>query len=586
VKKIFKILFKLFIIASIWLGGLLFVYLFYKYHNLPDIEDINLNKNDKIIQINYSDNSKIRTIGDLYSNQVTFDQFPSQLISALIATEDRRFFSHQGFDPRGMIRAFFVNYKSGRIRQGASTITQQLARILFLSQEKTFDRKINEILLAYKLEQIFSKEQIITLYFNHTYFGAGNYGINDAAKFYFNKKVKNLSLNESAILVGVLKAPSKLAPNKNRKLAEDRADVVIKNMIDNGSLGLDSIKYLDNGAEYKKNKSREFYFTDYASLKYQDFINQKQRKGKFFKITTTLDNKIQNLTNIAVDKLYRTYPKRLKNSQIAVTTMSYDGEILSMIGGKNYRESQFNRAISARRQIGSIAKTFIYLTAFQKNFTPDDIFEDKTIKIGNWSPKNYNNKYYGETSLRSAFTKSMNSVAVQLAQKVGIKDILKNMRKMNVEGEIGQDLTIALGTMELTLLELVTSFAIIANGGNYIMPSFVNKIESGSNEIIYQRISSNIGQIFNDKEVGMIKSLLRSVVVDGTGKNANIAEDVFGKTGTSQDFRDAYFVGFDSNYVVAIWIGNDNNKATNNITGGMLPALLFADLIQSFQKLR
>jgi penicillin-binding protein 1A len=586
VKKIFKILFKLFIIASIWLGGLLFVYLFYKYHNLPDIEDINLNKNDKIIQINYSDNSKIRTIGDLYSNQVTFDQFPSQLISALIATEDRRFFSHQGFDPRGMIRAFFVNYKSGRIRQGASTITQQLARILFLSQEKTFDRKINEILLAYKLEQIFSKEQIITLYFNHTYFGAGNYGINDAAKFYFNKKVKNLSLNESAILVGVLKAPSKLAPNKNRKLAEDRADVVIKNMIDNGSLGLDSIKYLDNGAEYKKNKSREFYFTDYASLKYQDFINQKQRKGKFFKITTTLDNKIQNLTNIAVDKLYRTYPKRLKNSQIAVTTMSYDGEILSMIGGKNYRESQFNRAISARRQIGSIAKTFIYLTAFQKNFTPDDIFEDKTIKIGNWSPKNYNNKYYGETSLRSAFTKSMNSVAVQLAQKVGIKDILKNMRKMNVEGEIGQDLTIALGTMELTLLELVTSFAIIANGGNYIMPSFINKIESGSNEIIYQRISSNIGQIFNDKEVGMIKSLLRSVVVDGTGKNANIAEDVFGKTGTSQDFRDAYFVGFDSNYVVAIWIGNDNNKATNNITGGMLPALLFADLIQSFQKLR
>ncbi|MFT5795599.1 MAG: penicillin-binding protein 1A, partial [Ulvibacter sp.] len=403
-KKIFKILFKLFIIASIWLGGLLFVYLFYKYHNLPDIEDINLNKNDKIIQINYSDNSKIRTIGDLYSNQVTFDQFPNHLISALIATEDRRFFSHQGFDPRGMIRAFFVNYKSGRIRQGASTITQQLARILFLSQEKTFDRKINEILLAYKLEQIFSKEQIITLYFNHTYFGAGNYGINDAAKFYFNKKVKNLSLNESAILVGVLKAPSKLAPNKNRKLAEDRADVVIKNMIDNGSLGLDSIKYLDNGAEYKKNKSREFYFTDYASLKYQDFINQKQRKGKFFKITTTLDNKIQNLTNIAVDKLYRTYPKRLKNSQIAVTTMSYDGEILSMIGGKNYRESQFNRAISARRQIGSIAKTFIYLTSFQKNFTPDDIFEDKTIKIGNWSPKNYNNKYYGETSLRSAFT--------------------------------------------------------------------------------------------------------------------------------------------------------------------------------------
>ncbi len=582
--KFLKLSFKLFIIASIWLGGFLFIYLFYKYHNLPDIEDINLNKNDKIIQINYSDKSKIRTIGDLYANQITFGQLPNHLVEALIVTEDRRFFTLKGFDLRGIIRAFFVNYRSGRIKQGASTITQQLARILFLNNKKTFDRKINEILISHKLEKVFSKEQIIALYLNHAYFGSGNYGIKDAAKFYFNKRVENLNLNESAILVGVLKAPSKLAPNKNRKLAEERADIVLQNMINSGDLGLDSIKYLDDEVSYKDNKLQEFYFTDYVKSQYQDFLNQKQRAQGFFKINTTLDKKLQDLTKISVDRLYRKYPKRLQNSQIAVLVMSHDGKILSMIGGKNYQDSQFNRAVNSKRQIGSIAKTFIYLTAFEKNFTPEDIFEDKKITIGNWSPKNYNNKYYGQVSLEEAFARSLNSVAVQLAQKVKIKNILQNMRKMNIESKIDQDLTMALGTAQLSLLELATSFAIIANGGHYIIPSFIESIKSGSNKLIYERKSSNIGKIFDSKQITWIKQLLRSVITYGTGNNANITEDIFGKTGTSQDFRDAYFVGFNSNYVVAIWIGNDNNKATNQITGGMLPALLFKNIIQSFSK--
>lgn len=385
-------------------------------------------------------------------------------------------------------------------------------------------------------------------------------------------------------MVGVLKAPSKLAPNKNRKLAEERADIVLQNMINSGDLGLDSIKYLDDEVSYKDNKLQEFYFTDYVKSQYQDFLNQKQRAQGFFKINTTLDKKLQDLTKISVDRLYRKYPKRLQNSQIAVLVMSHDGKILSMIGGKNYQDSQFNRAVNSKRQIGSIAKTFIYLTAFEKNFTPEDIFEDKKITIGNWSPKNYNNKYYGQVSLEEAFARSLNSVAVQLAQKVKIKNILQNMRKMNIESKIDQDLTMALGTAQLSLLELATSFAIIANGGHYIIPSFIESIKSGSNKLIYERKSSNIGKIFDSKQITWIKQLLRSVITYGTGNNANITEDIFGKTGTSQDFRDAYFVGFNSNYVVAIWIGNDNNKATNQITGGMLPALLFKNIIQSFSK--
>ncbi|MDA7705282.1 PBP1A family penicillin-binding protein [Rickettsiales bacterium] len=582
--KFFTILFKLFIIASIWLGGAIAIYLFYKYHNLPNIDDINLTTKDKILQINYSDGSKIKTIGDIYSNQVTFNQFPDHLLDALIATEDRNFFSHHGFDLKAIIRAFFVNYNSGKIKQGASTITQQLARVLFLNNKKTYSRKINEILLAYKLEQIFNKEQILTLYFNHVYFGSGNYGIKDAAKFYFNKKVKDLNLNESAILVGILKAPSKLSPNNNKKLANQRADIVLQNMIHNGNIGLDSIKYFDDKINYQKDNLQELYFADYVAANYQNFLNKKETRKKFFKIQTTLDKRLQNLTELSISKLYKKYPQRLQNSQIATITMSYDGKILSMIGGKNYQQSQYNRATQSKRQIGSIAKTFIYLTAFQNGFTPFDNFEDKKITISGWSPKNYNNKYYGNVTLIESFAKSLNSVAIQLAQKVNIEKIIDNMKIMNIESKINQDLTIALGTSQLTLLELVTSFAIIANGGNYIIPSFIKRIESGSGNNIYQRKYSNIGKIYNQKEINMIKLLLRSVITDGTGNKANIADDIYGKTGTSQNFRDAYFIGFNSNYVIAIWIGNDNNKSTNQITGGMLPAILFKDLITSFQK--
>jgi len=361
VRKIFKILLKFLIIIVIWSAIVLSFFLFYKYHNLPNISDINLNKNDKIIQINYSDNSKIRVIGDLYANQVSFDQFPKYLIEALIATEDRSFFSHYGFDLKGILRAFLVNYRAGTIKQGGSTITQQLARILFLNNEKTYHRKINEILLAYKLEQAFSKEEILTLYLNHVYFGSGNYGINDAAKFYFNKNVSDLNLNESAILVGILKAPSKLAPDKNPELAERRSDIVLQNMIHNGNMGLDYIKYFDDNVGYKKDDLQELYFVDFIASQYKNFLSDQQNISGFFEINSSLDKNLQEITENEIDRIYRKYPKRLKDSQISVITMSYDGQILSMIGGKNYHESQFNRAVNAKRQIGSIAKIFIYL---------------------------------------------------------------------------------------------------------------------------------------------------------------------------------------------------------------------------------
>jgi penicillin-binding protein 1A len=584
VRKIFKILLKFLIIIVIWSAIVLSFFLFYKYHNLPNISDINLNKNDKIIQINYSDNSKIRVIGDLYANQVSFDQFPKYLIEALIATEDRSFFSHYGFDLKGILRAFLVNYRAGTIKQGGSTITQQLARILFLNNEKTYHRKINEILLAYKLEQAFSKEEILTLYLNHVYFGSGNYGINDAAKFYFNKNVSDLNLNESAILVGILKAPSKLAPDKNPELAERRSDIVLQNMIHNGNMGLDYIKYFDDNVGYKKDDLQELYFVDFIASQYKNFLSDQQNISGFFEINSSLDKNLQEITENEIDRIYRKYPKRLKDSQISVITMSYDGQILSMIGGKNYHESQFNRAVNAKRQIGSIAKIFIYLTAFQQGFSLLDLFEDKKIIISNWSPKNYNNQYYGDVTLQEAFSKSLNSVAVQLARELKIDDIISNMRKMNIKSKINKDLTIALGTSELSLLELATAFVIIANGGYQIQPSFIKNIISASGEILYYNNKEEPIKIYQNREIAMIKEALRSVITDGTAKRANISQDIYGKTGTSQDFRDAYFVGFNSDYIIAIWIGNDNNKSTNKITGGMLPAILFKELISSFPK--
>ena len=464
--------------------------------------------------------------------------------------------------------------------QGGSTITQQLAKMQFLTPQRTIQRKIQEMMLAMQLERKFSKEELLTFYLNRAYFGSGNYGVSNAAKNYFGKNISDLNLNEAAMLAGLLKAPSKLSPKNNLKLAQRRSNVVLSNMINAGYLTEDNLMQIDEDPDYKIDHAQKLYFADYAYRQFTEFLDEESAAEKQIAIVTTLNETIQEKLEDEIDAFVVTNAKKLKRSQIAMVVMNKDGAILAMSGGRDYGHSQFNRAVNSKRQAGSAFKTFAYLAAFEDGFSPDDIYEDKEVTIGKWIPKNYDNKYFGEVSLAEAFAKSLNSVAVQIAQKTGSKAIATLARQCGISSKIDQgDLTIVLGTTEVSLLELTSSYATIANDGKPVLPYAISKITDNDDNILYERKSSGFKSLISSRSARNIKLILRQAVENGTGKNANIADNIYGKTGTSQGFRDAWFVGFDDKYIIGVWIGNDNNSATNNITGGSLPASLFAKVI-------
>ncbi len=573
-KLIFKLLLHIFLIIAI-VGVIGYIY--YSI-DLPDVDDFSGQKRLKTVQVEFANGQQIASFGDVYVNQVQFYEIPKHLINAVIATEDQKFFNHFGVDFFAIIRAFYVNQKAGRIVQGGSTITQQLAKMLFLKPERTFKRKLQEVILAFKLEQKYTKEQIFTMYLNHAYFGSGNYGISSACKYYFKKDISQINLSEAALLAGLLKAPSKLSPNNDRELAEERANVVLHRMIDSGFL--DEKDLHPTKISYKANRMQRLYFADYAFEQFPDFVNEKDLKSKKIIVKTTLNQTIQDKLEEELNKFSDENDKVLKKSQIAIVVMDKSGAILGMAGGKDYQKSQYNRAVLAKRQSGSAFKTFVYMAAFKNGYSPQDIFEDKEISINGWSPKNYDSKYFGEVTLKEAFAKSLNSVAVQLAQKLDRKEIIDIAKKLGISSPIkNDDLTIALGTTNVSLLELTTAYASIANNAQPVMPYAISEIINGKGKVLYQRESSGFDQVVSSQNVDDTMQILRSVVFEGTGKNADVAEDIHGKTGTTQDNRDAWFVGFNSKYVIGVWVGNDYGPATAAVTGGTYPAIFFARII-------
>lgn len=556
--------------------------IFYYSYDLPSLDSLNDGQNKQVVQVNYNDGNSITNFGDV-GNIVNYYELPPHLINAVIATEDRRFFDHHGLDVFGIIRAFYVNQKAGRIVQGGSTITQQLAKMLFLNPDRNFKRKIQEAILAIQLEFSYTKEQILTLYLNRAYFGSGNYGVASAAKFYFGKDVAKLNLNEAAMMAGILKAPSKLSPKNNQNLAENRANVVLDNMIDAGFLDENNISEIDRDVVYKNDNLQRLYFADFVKEQFADFISVDSLHEKTITIKTTLDEKLQGKLENILNDFEQNNQKKLGKSQIAVVVMNKEGAVLSMSGGNNYQKSPFNRAVYAKRQSGSAFKTFLYLTAFEKGFKPEDIFEDKKIESGIWLPENYENRYYGEVTLKEAFAKSLNSVAVQLSKEINKNDIVEMAEKLGITSKIDKnDPTIVLGTTEITLYELVTAYATIANNGKPVIPYVISEIKNTKGDSIYIHNGSGFEPIVLEQSIEYIKDVMREVVKNGTGKNANVADNIYGKTGTSQNFRDAWFVGFNDEFVIGIWIGNDDNSSTNKITGGSLPAALFAEIIKTF----
>ena len=577
-----KFIIKWSLVLMIITCAALAVVVFYYCKDLPNIENLDRKSDKQIVQVNFSNNERITNFGDIYYNEIQFYELPQNLINAVVATEDRKFFSHFGVDIFAVIRASYANHKAGKIVQGGSTITQQLAKLLFLNPERTLRRKIQEVILALQLEQRFTKEQIITIYLNRAYFGSGNYGVAAAAKFYFGKSVSDVNLNEAALLAGLLKAPSKLSPKNNQDSAENRANLVISGMIKAGFVNKNNIKEINKDISFKTNSSQKLYFADFVRDHFNDFLIKKDLDKKFISITTTLDDAVQSKLEESVNQFVSDNAKKIGKSQVAVIVMNKDGAILGMTGGKDYQQSQYNRAISAKRQAGSVFKIFVYLAAFENGFKPTDTFEDKKINIGAWLPDNYEGKYFGEVDLKTAFANSLNSISIQLAQKIKRQDIVDIASKLGIVSPIDKnDLTIALGTTEVSLCELTSSFASIANGAKPVIPYAISAIKDENGNKLYDRDSSGLPAVLSDQTQEYAQEILRSVVSDGTGRKANISSRVFGKTGTSQDFRDAWFVGFDDDFVIGVWIGNDDNSSTKKITGGSLPAELFAKILKN-----
>ncbi|MBU6140369.1 MAG: PBP1A family penicillin-binding protein [Proteobacteria bacterium] len=576
-----KLLLKLIFLFSIWLAIIGAVALFYYFQGLPSLDDLEKESGKQIVQINYANGNRLTNRSEIYASEVSYYELPRHLINAVVATEDRRFFSHHGVDVFGVIRAYAANKKAGRIVQGGSTVTQQLAKLLFLSSDRTFKRKIQEVLLALQLERRFTKEQILTFYLNRAYFGAGNHGVGNAAKSYFGKDVSQLSLRESALLAGLLKAPSKLSPKNNRELAENRTSVVLRAMIAAGFLDEKNLSELDQDPHYITDHGQRLYFADFVYDQLPDFLGKKEAKGKMISVNTTLDESVQTALEEVLNKFTEKNSNKLGKSEVAVVVMNKSGAVLAMSGGKDHQQSQFNRAVYAKRQAGSAFKTFVYLAAFEKGWKSEDEAEDRKINVGTWLPDNYNSKFLGKVTLQKAFAESLNSVAIQLARDVGGSAVASMARKCGIISKIDKsDPTIALGTTEVTLLELTGAYATVASGGNAIIPNSITEIKNGEGQELYKYDSSGLGAVASENSIAEIRKLLRAVVESGTGKNANVGDDVFGKTGTSQNFRDAWFLGFNSDYVIGVWIGNDDNSATPKITGGSLPAQLFGEILK------
>lgn len=567
-------------IAAVWaavMGGMGLVYFGY---DLPDVDKLYEDKRTPNIRILDRNGETIAMVGDLYGTHVTFKQLPKHLVNAVVATEDRRFFSHFGIDPIGMARAAFRNWRAGSVVQGGSTITQQLAKVVFLSPERKLKRKIQEMMLAFYLERKFTKEEILAMYLNRIYLGSGNYGVDAASKSYFGKPVQDINLFESATLAGLIKAPSRYSPAKNYELSQGRADQVLRLMIENGMLTEDDIIKGGVSVNYKVARpnvpSRYPYFVDWVKEQLPEYVGNE--KGEIL-VYTTLDPKIQNLAQEALITRLKVEGGSHKVSQGAMVVLSPTGEVRALIGGKSYGESQFNRATQALRQPGSAFKMFVYLAALEQGFSPDVVMVDEPVSIRKWKPKNWDGKYIGAVSLKDALAKSINTIAVKLAQQVGMKKVILMAQTLGITSDINNDLSSALGSSEVTLLELTGAYAHLANDGNAVWVHGITKIETAEGTLLYQRKPSGKHRVVSARAVDGVDNMLRGVVEYGTGKRAQLPYRAAGKTGTSQDGRDGWFIGYTSGYVAGVWLGNDDNSPMKGISGGGMPAQIWKDFM-------
>jgi penicillin-binding protein 1A len=561
--------------ATIGVAVLVFIYAL----DLPDTDELWKIGPKAELSLYAAEDELIARRGRRGGQPLQYKDFPPALVQAVTAIEDRRFFSHFGLDPRGLLRALTANIWAGRTVQGGSTLTQQLAKNVFLTPERTYKRKIQELLLAFWLEAQFTKQDLLALYLNRVYFGAGAYGVQAAAETYFNRPVQSLSLGEAAMLAGLLKAPSRYAPTRNPEAARARAMVVLGAMREVGHISEAQAAAVAGEPVSIVNRSSDaaHYAVDWTLDQLPDFVG---RPRADLDIITSLDPRLQLAAERSIKSVLNQYGDARNASQAAMVVMSPDGAIRAMVGGKSYAQSTFNRATMAKRQPGSSFKPIVYLAALENGLTPSQIYEDAPISVGQWQPRNYTQKYLGAISAQTALAKSINTVAVQVSEETGREKVIDMARRLGIRARLRPHPSLALGAFEVTLLELTAAYAHFANGGKQTLPHIISEVITSSGQVLYQRNAPKALPVVAPHHIGTLNEMLRSAVTQGTGQRAQIKNlDIAGKTGTSQNWRDAWFVGYTGALVVGVWVGNDDNSAMARVSGGGLPAQIWRDFM-------
>lgn len=570
------------LVIGLWLGIGGIGVLAWTGAHLPPIQSLEIPKRPPAIRIVDARGRLLTTRGNGGGEIQSLKTLPRYVPQAFIAIEDRRFYAHYGVDPWGIARALIANVLHRSVAQGGSTITQQLAKNLFLTQERTIHRKLQELLLALWLERKFSKDQILALYLNRVYFGAGAYGIEQAAQRYFGKSARHLTLAEAALLAGLVRAPSRLAPTRNFDAAERRARIVLKVMAElhfvsktNERVALANPPHIV--AQAGNNAIN--YVADWVMDAVNDVLGHVDED---ITVQTTLDARLQAKAEQAIDDALEQQGAKYKVEQGALVAMTPDGAVRALVGGRDYAQSQFNRAVAAKRQPGSAFKPFVFLTALEGGLTPSSVREDKPIRIRGWTPENYGRDYHGPVTLTQALALSLNTVSVRLTLEFGPAAVIRTAHRLGIASPLAPNASIALGTSEVSLLELTGAYASFANGGFADAPHVIARITSANGRLLYARGERPPGRIIDARYVAMMNEMMHETLAIGTARHATFTGwPAAGKTGTSQDFRDAWFVGYTAHLVTGVWLGNDDSTPTRHVTGGGLPVQIWSRFMRA-----
>jgi penicillin-binding protein 1A len=542
--------------------------------SLPTFSELKSSPNGQMIRVHAADGSVLVSLGPSYGEWIPYDEIPQVMKDAMVSVEDKRFRSHLGVDPIGIARSVKVRLDRGYWAQGGSTITQQLARNVFLTNTRTFGRKAREWLLALAMERKFTKDQILELYLNKVYFGGGSYGIDAASRRFFGHGGNELSLAEAAVIAGLVKAPSRYSPTADAEAAIGRSGVVLNAMVENGVITLAEA----TAAEQVKirlavdaNENSVRYFTDWALPQLETLIDETVEP---LDVWTTLDPVMQKAAQAAIRK---NVPG---NAQGALVSLDRDGAVRAMIGGKDYVTSIYNRATQATRQPGSAFKLFVYLAALEAGYKPDDTVVDEPVTIGGWSPRNNNGRYSGPINLRTAFTYSVNTIAAKIGQDVGTATIADMARRFGITTPINQHPSMVLGTSDVRLIDMTRAFASVASKGIAVVPYGITRVTTTGNRVLYRHEADTSRVLVAPWVAAQMTDLMQSAVSAGTGRAANIGRPVAGKTGTTSSNKDGYFVGFSSGLTTGVWMGRDDSRAVPGLQGGTAPARAFADFMR------